>query len=1165
MRQVAHKLTMLERSAVRGSWVLILTLSATPAFSQAANRVGVALTSERPTTPASGSITSSPGASAEAMPADAKKRSTIVRRVVIDGNFPELQSAVAARIGGVEGRNVTLADAYALAAGIQQAYADAGYPLVRAAVDSDAFARGEIRIRIIDGFIEDIDLNGVPAELRALVGARLRPIVGRRHLRQSEFQRHILLIGELSGVNGVSKTRTGRLPGGLVLVVDATLTPFTSTTGVNNILPSYSGTYLFTQGFSINNTFGFGENIHAEVGSSPDMGRYFSGGSQTQFFNLAGSVPVGADGLVLSAGYFQSRGTPTTPSGVFLYPAESENGVFQRASARATYPVFLSLQHTVRLQLGFDYVDDFSYAFPYPVRLYTGPISNLVYHDQYEDLRLAGEWKFNFPWAWGGSLISAAIYNHGVGGIGGTIFEPLSRPGSSPQFDKLKGEIRLQQPLPENFIFAALGRGQTSFGRSLMLPEELVLDGPDALSGFGAGTLLVDTGAVGRAELQHPFAVPLSGSTIISSPYIFGAIGGGQLEEVVPGQNANIHATSFGLGVRNSGKITGWPFNETLNLEFAHVDSNVRYAREGYAFTFIYSMTYSDDPFANARPGLVRVDERRTADFRSSGFYGGLNSGYAIDGSSKIASKGYVASNALDTAFGANAAPVSAANITGSAPTSDGTPIGGAQVGYNYAAGNWVLGAEADIQGGGQETFTSSSRAAIATVGGEPETVTTLLDGRKAVDWMGTIRGRVGVAATPSLLTYVTGGLAYGGVSADSRALQNWSDPPGSASVGPLAALASSSAASGAYSNMMVGWTLGGGLEWMFAPGLSLKGEMLYYDLGKGNFTSGTLTTRAFGFSNDVTSGSSVRYDGYVFRLGLNFHFGAPEEQPSRVVKGPAETSKPAWNGFYAGLNAGYAWGVGSMASNSAAVGQTNLDQQLSSAGTPIYLATATAQDIVGQSKTAPFGYIGGGQVGYNAQLNRGVLGLEADLQGAGAKGHDDYTTRANFVTQTPPAPFASLDTHVSNTAALNWLGTVRARGGMFVRPDLLAYATGGLAYGETSSSTSIDQQWSGTPFGDLLKTSGSAGATNKLTAGYALGAGLEWLFSRNLSMKAEYLYYDLGVVSYASSPSMTTGLGLSNSALPITHIHFDGQTVRLGLNYHFDTLSSPIFDSAGY
>lgn len=1098
------------------------------------------------------------------MPADAKTRTTVVRRVVVNGNFPELQDVVAARVAGFEGRRTTLAEAYALAGVVQQVYVDAGYPLVRAAVDPNAFGGGEIRIRVIDGFIEDIDLDGVPLELRALVGARLRPIVGRKHLRLSEFQRHVLLIGELSGVNGSSKTRVGRLPGGFVLVVDATQTPFTSTTGVNNILPASSGTYLFTQGFSFNNTFGFGENIHAEVGSSPDAGRYFAGQSQTQFFNLGGSVPVGADGLVLSAGYFQSRGMPTTSTGFFLSQGEGENGVFQKVAARATYPVFLSLQHTVRLQIGFDYVDDYSNAFPYPVLLYTGAISKTVYHDQYEDLRLAGEWKFNFPWSWGGNLVAAAIYNHGLGGIGGTFFDPLSRYGSSPEFDKLKGEIHLQQPLPENFVFAALGRAQTSFGRPLMLPEELVLDGPDALSGFGAGTLLVDTGAVGRAELQHPFALPVNGATVISSPYLFGAVGGGQIEQALLGQTANIHATSFGLGVRNTGKITGWPFNEVLNLEVARVDSNALFAREGYAFTFIYSMNYSGDPFANAKPGLIRVEERGTADFLSSGFYGGLNSGYAFDGSSKIATKGFVASNALDAAFGANAAVVSAANITGSAPASNGTPIGGAQVGYNYAVGKWVLGGEADIQGAGQGGFISSSRTAIATVDGEPETVTSLLDGRKAVDWMGTIRGRAGLAVTPNLLTYVTGGLAYGGVSADTRFSQNWSDPAGSSSVGPLAAFASASTASGHYSDMMVGWTVGGGLEWMFAPGLSLKGEFLYYDLGKGNFQSGALTTNALLVSNAVTSTSSVRYDGYIFRLGLNYHFGAPQDQPTAVVKGPDQAPGPVWNGFYAGLNAGYAWGVGSMASNNAATGRTDFDQHFSGGGTPIYLALATAENIAGQSKTAPSGYVGGGQVGYNAQLNRGLLGLEADLQGLGANGQGGYVNQSNFVTTTPPAPFATLESRVNNAAAIDWMGTVRARGGLFLRPDLLAYATGGLAYGGTSSNTFIDQQWSGTPIGALMKTSGSTGVAQKLTAGYALGGGLEWLFSRNLSAKAEYIYYDLGVVSYNGSPSMTTALGLSNSALPNTRVHYDGQMVRFGLNYHFDTLSERIVDLNG-
>jgi outer membrane immunogenic protein len=73
----------------------------------------------------------------------------------------------------------------------------------------------------------------------------------------------------------------------------------------------------------------------------------------------------------------------------------------------------------------------------------------------------------------------------------------------------------------------------------------------------------------------------------------------------------------------------------------------------------------------------------------------------------------------------------------------------------------------------------------------------------------------------------------------------------------------------------------------------------------------------------------------------------------------------------------------------------------------------------------------------------------------------------------------------------------------------------------------------------------------NKIMAGWTAGGGFEWMFARNLSLKGEYLLYNLGDVNYGSSPSLTT-FGVSNSALPWTTLKYDGQIARVGLNYYF-------------
>ena len=59
-------------------------------------------------------------------------------------------------------------------------------------------------------------------------------------------------------------------------------------------------------------------------------------------------------------------------------------------------------------------------------------------------------------------------------------------------------------------------------------------------------------------------------------------------------------------------------------------------------------------------------------------------------------------------------------------------------------------------------------------------------------------------------------------------------------------------------------------------------------------------------------------------------------------------------------------------------------------------------------------------------------------------------------------------------------------------------------------------------------------------------------MFSPNLSLKGEYLFYDLGVARYGASPSSLAFI-YSDTALPSTSFRYNGQILRLGLNYHFD------------
>ncbi len=266
------------------------------------------------------------------------------------------------------------------------------------------------------------------------------------------------------------------------------------------------------------------------------------------------------------------------------------------------------------------------------------------------------------------------------------------------------------------------------------------------------------------------------------------------------------------------------------------------------------------------------------------------------------------------------------------------------------------------------------------------------------------------------------------------------------------------------------------------------------------------------------------------------------------------------WTGLYVGINAGYTWSNNNTVDTDAIPGGCD----------PAFPGcTVTPNFSVTSASLATFdlpaktdGFIGGGQIGYNYQFNNSfVAGIEADIQGvAGSHSSSSFgSTLGN-----PNFPLEPIVQSASVSKRLDYLGTVRGRLGFLITPTLLIYGTGGLAYGGVNPSTSIAQTVTNDP--GLPFSYSSAGNLSNSRVGWTAGGGGEWLFAPNWSLKVEYLYYDLGRVTYSLSPLVNNGGPLSaapgsvfSSAFPQSSTRFRGNIVRAGLNYHFWWAPAPV------
>jgi outer membrane immunogenic protein len=229
------------------------------------------------------------------------------------------------------------------------------------------------------------------------------------------------------------------------------------------------------------------------------------------------------------------------------------------------------------------------------------------------------------------------------------------------------------------------------------------------------------------------------------------------------------------------------------------------------------------------------------------------------------------------------------------------------------------------------------------------------------------------------------------------------------------------------------------------------------------------------------------------------------------------------WSGLYVGGNMGGVWN----------------DHAVNFGGTGLAPAARAAGVIPTQLSESPAGFLGGLQLGYNFNWGPVLLGVETDAQYSGlndSSSHTATTSSGPFVTPTTTAQ-----------QSMDFFGTLRGRVGFTPFGSTLIYGTGGLAYGHVGVSSSVES----TPC-----TAGFCNSrnTDDVHVGWTGGGGIEMAVAPQLSLKVEYLYYDLGTINQSYSDFAGRFGGTSVT----THTAFNGNVLRLGVNYHFGAPPPP-------
>ncbi len=240
-----------------------------------------------------------------------------------------------------------------------------------------------------------------------------------------------------------------------------------------------------------------------------------------------------------------------------------------------------------------------------------------------------------------------------------------------------------------------------------------------------------------------------------------------------------------------------------------------------------------------------------------------------------------------------------------------------------------------------------------------------------------------------------------------------------------------------------------------------------------------------------------------------------------------AGSMAPAWIGFYAGVSFGQRWDRADWTTDGFIIpGFPGVSS--------LFPDTETSLGAVRPRL--------GGYFGYNYQIQRWVVGAEADLGRAFRA-----SKSAIGIPGTGTGLAVVAGTNLSQTTIdMTWDGSIRARAGYLIAPDVLVYGTGGIAFqhvGETILCSSANPA----PAGCGLAGSPDVGSSiNTTLTGWTLGGGIEAAFWRNWMLRGEYRYSDFGTLNH------TFALGPTAIGDVVASTRFTTHLMTVGLAYKF-------------
>ena len=433
------------------------------------------------------------------------------------------------------------------------------FPLVRVILPKQELKPDSATIffKVIDGFIEKINLKKIPKKQKKAVFRYLRELKDKKNIKNSLLERKLLLAGRVAGLQLNTAFAPGTKEGATILVVEAKHKLISGNINFNNTQSEELGRQLGVLQTTINSPFGFGESLTMFGLARPTIkGMKGTGNAVTiRGGGLSFSYPLGDNGLISNFSYSESM---TRPGGDITSLGIESN--MKSGSLGLTYPLKLSANTSWTVRGNLTWIDELQ-------QTNTTGVDQILSHDRLTSLRL-GLSYFGCP---RGCIYFDSELSRGIDVASRSASEatdtPLSRTSGTSQYHHLRVNSSYSFYILTNYLMK-IGLGGQYTDDALLNSEQSTVIGMDRISSLTSGAISGDKIWYIRAEVNRNFLL-LKNLSI--TPYMYSAMGVAYLNRPTAAENKETAAKSVGVGlqINNFNDYFYFDKNITAKVEYS--------------------------------------------------------------------------------------------------------------------------------------------------------------------------------------------------------------------------------------------------------------------------------------------------------------------------------------------------------------------------------------------------------------------------------------------------------------------------------------------------------------------------------------------------------------------------------------------------------------------